>query len=528
MKITKYKEEARELLKEGVQELTNAVASTLGGAGKGVIIDTLENNLFITSDGVTVAQHFELQHSFKSMGVNLMKQVTIQANANANDGTTTSAVLGNEFIQNDAMVKGHSSILVRKGMEKAISDVKAHLQANKHVVNIDDDSLTHIATVSTRGDVELGKLIADAYRHIGKDGHIIVEEARGEESTLELINGVQMDKGYYLKTFINNTKRNVVEFENPLILLTDIPIQDPNQLMPMLTHARDTERPIVIIAPEIEEKCLLTLTTNLVSGVVKCVFIEAPEFGDKQFDLLTDISKVVGCDVMSKERNDSLMVASSLSYGECASFIANESASVFINGVATKEEIDAYIETIPKPKKADDTFYKLRIGKLSGRVAKLKIGAPTYMELQEKRFRTEDAVGSTKHALMDGYIIGGGIPLFRASLDMLDTSCVNDAERAGYNLVKESIKAPLRQILFNLYENNEDVVTVVTALEKEVYDIGYNVTTMEYENFLESGILDPIKVTLSALDAAFSIASTVLNTNAIIAITGNEKEELEF
>jgi chaperonin GroEL len=532
MKITKYDKDARVSLKAGVAKLTKAVGSTMGGAGTPVIMDSIVNAPVISKDGVTVSEFFELQDPYEQMGVNLIQEVGRLTNTISGDGTSSATVLANAFLQNDGMIASERLFEVKMGMDKAMKETLAYLKSLVIPLDVTDtETIKNIATISAGGDEEIGDLIAKAYAHTGEDGQVLIQEGRGEASYLETISGYQIDKGYFSDLFVTNKKRGTVEFDSPYILITNLPLNSPEQMVAFLSVI-PVNTPVVLIAPEASDPCILTLNTNVGKGLLQAVLIEAPEFGDKQNAILSDLAMMVGARFISVERGDAFKDVKLEDFGTCKTFVSSESSTIFIEGTATVTEVDEYTSNIAEG--ADKDFFKKRTGRLKGRLAKIFVGANSQLELRERVDRVEDAKNATRCAIEEGIVVGGGIALFRAAMSLEKKKrSLNSliygwgGEYMGYSLVREAIKAPLRQILFNLFRNNDDVNKVIEQLT-DVYnedDWGFNVRSLQFENLIDSGVIDPYKVTRTALETAYSVASTILDTDCVIAITANEKHE---
>lgn len=524
MKQILYQDEARNKLKEGVRKLTKAVASTMSASGSNCIIDTETDQAFITGDGITVAENYETDVAFESIGVSLVKKVCRHANMRAGDGTTTACVLANSFLENDYVIK--PTTIKRKaliGMKKAIEDVKRFIEENAKQVETDVE-LENIATVSARGDVEMGKLIASAFKHSGKEGQIVVEEGRNTNSSVEHITGYNIDGGYTHPAFITNTHTRTCEYKDSLIFVTDIPLLDAQDMAAVLKIAMEEERSIVLIAPEISLAAETVLVSNNMHGVVKSCFIKAPSFGEKQDAYLRDLAYLSGGVFFSSREGYELKKVDIKHLGECEKVVIAKEYSVFF-GLEGQKDVKEYC-AIMSPIE-DERFQKNRKARLEGKVSKIIVGANSDIEMREKRDRVEDAVNAAKAALEQGYIIGGGMALLYAMVRM--TNNLTDAhEKVGYELVMDSLVAPATQILFNLFRNEDAVEEMLqTLIEGNDMNIGYDVSEMEITNLYERGIIDPIKVTISALEAAFSIASEIINTDCIIAVVG-ENFDLEL
>lgn len=525
-KLVKFGEEARNELKKGVAFLNKATGSTLGASGRSAIIDSVDGFPFITADGITIAQNIDLEEPVAQIGLALARNASLTANQKAGDGSTTTICLINSMLTKDNLIKGLTPSLVKSGMEKAIQDVYNHLDEHKHEVNGKED-LHNLATISSRGDSVIGNLIAEAFEHTGKDGQVIVVDSYEGLSKVETINGYQIDKGYYSEYFINNKKRNIVEYENPLVFLTDIPLDNYIKVATLLEKYNHLGRPSIFISPEISEPVQTMLVTNTQLGKIKACFIEAPEYGLKQADVLNDLAFSIGATAVLKEKGGKLSDFEETFLGNCTKVMAQSNMAVFLSDKKSQLEDYNYVENLI-PNESDSKWIEFRKKRLTGKLGKITVGSNSMVEMKEKRDRVEDAVNAVKCALDEGYIAGGGIALFRAYLTLEAPSELNESEKAGYNLIKESLIAPLRQILFNVYESEstekdgniykfEDVIEQLKPLD---YNIGFDSKNRVICNMLESGIIDPIKVTKSALEAAYSVASTILNTNCIVAITG--------
>lgn len=525
-------EEARKRLKNGIAALADAVASTMSTAGSNAVIDTDEDAAFITGDGISVAEAFELIEPIEQIGVSMAKHICRQTNFAVQDGTTTSIVLGNEILQNDYMIKDCVRPRVEKGMRNAVKDVIAHLEKHKCSIT-EKEELINVATISARGDREMGQLIADAYTHIGEEGQIIVEEAREDKSYVEYITGYQIEKGYYNEIYVNNNKRGTSDYENPLIFITDMPIEDVKILEKILNIPYAENKPLILISPEISRTCEAVLNANYNKGSIKVCYVEAPEIGLKQELILTDLAYLTKGRFISSIKGDKLLDITLQDFGTCETFIGTKTYSGFINFPRTNEEVDEYIENMLQD--SDEEFNKKRTARLKGKLSKIYVGgAKTPIEMKEKRDRVDDACGAVKAALEEGFVVGGGLALYRASKDLKSYGETKD-EKAGYELILKSIQKPLNQILDNLFKEGE--VTgwryvfglgkkekVLKQIEKSDYNYGYDVKDLELCNFMMKGIIDPIKVTKASLNAAFSVAITILSTNVVIAVVGENRD----
>lgn len=526
--------DARKRLKNGIAALTDAVASTMSASGSNVIIDTPENQAFVTGDGISVAEAFTLIQPIEEIGVAMAKHSCRQANYTSNDGTTAAMVLTNEFLQNDYIVENMLKPRYEKGMRKALNDVLDFLKDNTYNIT-NHEELVNIATISARGDREMGQLIADAFKHTEKDGQIIVEESRDNKSSVEYITGYQIDKGYSHELYVNRIDKGLAEFENPYILITDIPIDDIKVIEKFLKIALSNNRPIIIICPELSSVCEITLKNNVIQNVIKGAHVITPDFGFNQEMYMTDLAYLTGGKFISYQKGDKLIEAKIEDLGTCKKSLITKNFSVFIDFQRTNEEVSEYIES-SLLKSEDEDFNKRRISRLKGRLSKIKVGAKTPVEMREKRDRVDDACGATKSALEEGYVVGGGLALYRASMSLQNnlSNIPCEEERAGYKLVLKSIRKPLNQILDNLFKKKQsnDILVwlkldekskIIKHIEKGKFNTGYDVKDLELCDFISKGIIDPVKVIKSSLQAAFSVSITIMSTDVVIAVVGENE-----
>lgn len=519
--IIAYKEQAREELKQGVKMLADIVGSTLGAAGRGVAIDNVISDPFVTADGVTVAMNVDIEATFPQIGISLLKNVAMNTNNVVGDGTSTSIVLANAMLNNDSLVEKRSPSLVKAGMDRAVNDIKEFL--NKKANKIEDEkSLVNIATISARGDREMGEIIAQAYSHSGVDGQIMVEDGRSKESKVQYITGYSLDAGFYHEISINNEKRKLVEYEEPLIYITDFNIYEVKDILDVLTYAANEGKPLVLIGNDISDGVMKVLVSNIVTNKLTCTYINAPEVGERQTAILRDLAFYTGGKARSSYYGDKPSDFNPEMLGTCKRFVCNNKDSVFLSEDVDKDAIQQYEKDLPEAVE-DADFHKKRLSRLRGRISKISVGATTSVEMREKRDRVEDAVNATKAALEEGYVAGGGVALTQASkfLSKKIAKIKNEDERAGYELVIKSIVAPNKKILHNLYDDNEKVEEVHKNLYNSNYPRGFDVKTQKYVNMYKAGIIDPVKVTKTALESSVSVISTILNTNGIIAVVGD-------
>lgn len=520
--ITAYGKEAREEIKSGVSMLAKIVGSTLGAAGRCVIIDNVISQPFVTADGVTVAQNLEIDATLPSLGVQLVKNVAINTNNIAGDGTSSSVVLANAMLCNDFMVEGKSPSFVTRGMERAVTNINKWLDNKARKIK-NEKELVNIATISARGDKEMGELIAKAYTHIGKEGQILVEEGRKDKSEVEYISGYALEAGYYHDAFCNNQKRKIVEYNDPIVLVTDFMFYEIKNLVKVMEYAVEKKKPLVVIGGDITEAVLRIAVQNTVQGTLSMTYIQAPDVGIRQSALLKDLAFYTGGKYLSQHLGDKPEDIGESILGTCEKFASYQESTVFINGRTPSKDVDNYRENLTKETE-DDDFHDKRKSRLSGRLCKLLVGATTSVEMREKRDRVEDAVNATKAAIEQGYVAGGGVALLTAAKELSDSSFIkSEDERAGYDLVVNSIIAPAKQILQNLFgDATEKADEILRELISKKYPMGYDVKTQKFVNMYTFGIIDPVKVTKTALQSSASVAATILNTNGVIAIIGDK------
>lgn len=526
-KLINYGSDSRDKLRAGVDALANAVKVTLGPKGRNVIIEKKFGAPQITKDGVTVAKEIELQDPFENMGAQLVKDVASKTNDVAGDGTTTATVLAQAIIGPGlkSITAGANPMDLKRGIDKAVQAVVAELKAMSEVVGKDYKKIAQVATISANNDEEIGNLIAQAMEKVSTEGVITVEEAKGTETEVKVVEGMQFDRGYLSPYFVTNPEKMEAELDKPYILIYDKKISTMKDLLPILEKVVQTGRPLLIIAEDVESEALATLVVNKLRGSLKIAAVKAPGFGDRRKAMLQDIAILTGGQVISEELGYRLEDTQLDQLGIAEKVSIDKDNTTIINGAGRKDaiagrikEIKAQIETTTSD--YDREKLQERLAKLSGGVAVLYVGAPSEVEMKEKKDRVDDALHATRAAVEEGIIPGGGVALIRASAALENLKGANEDEQTGIDIIKSALEAPLRQIAANAGVEGSIVVFNVKNGKK---DYGYNARTEKYENLLKAGVIDPTKVTRVALENAASIASMILTTECAI-VENPEKE----
>ncbi len=513
-----FSDSARNALARGVAQLTDAVKVTMGPRGRNVLIQKSYGAPIITKDGVTVAREIELKDKLEDMGAQLVKQVASNTADEAGDGTTTATVLANAIFSEGLrnITAGANPVEVKRGMDKACEAILVHLKAASKTVSGKQD-IAQIATISANSDTAIGDMIAEAMEKVGLDGVITVEEAKGISDELEVVEGMQFDRGYLSPYFITNAEKMIAEIENPWILLCDSKITSLKDLLPVLEQVQKTSRPLLIIAEDVEGEALSTLVVNKLRGVLNISAVKAPGFGDRRKAMLQDIAVLTAGTVISEVTGHTLEGATLASLGQASRIIIDKDNTVIVNGAGEESAVKARISEIKVQIEATSSEYdkeKLqeRLAKLSGGVAVIKVGAATETEMKEKKDRVDDALSATKAAVEEGIIIGGGAALVRAAAKVkLDLS---GDQKIGCEIILRAVKAPMKQIAQNAGYDTGVVVNAVESATNE--NIGFNAATGEYVDMFEAGIIDPLKVARVALINATSVSSMLLTTEAAI------------
>ena len=524
-KEIKYNAEARELLKEGVDALADAVKVTLGPKGRNVIIDRKFGTPHITKDGVTVAKEVELEEPFANMGAQIVKEVASKTNDDAGDGTTTATVLAQSIIGVGIknVTAGANPMDLKRGIDKAVAAVVENLRKQSQKVGDHIEKIEQVATISANNDNTIGSLIAEAMSKVNKEGVITVEEAKGTETTVEVVEGMQFDRGYISAYFVTDTEKMEAQLDKPLILITDKKISTMKEIMGVLEPVAQNGRALVIIAEDVDGEALSSLVVNKLRGTLKIAAVKAPGFGDRRKEMLEDIATLTGGTYITEDKGYRLEDVKLEMLGTADKVTINKENTTIVDGAGRKDAIKARVNQIRKQIETTTSDYdreKLqeRLAKLAGGVAVLYVGAATEVEMKEKKDRVEDALAATRAAVEEGIIPGGGVAYIRAisALDKLKGE--NDDETTGIAIVKRAIEEPLRQIVANA--GGEGSV-VVNKVREGKGAFGYNARSDRYEDMLEAGIHDPTKVARVALENAASIASMFLTTECVLA----EKKE---
>ena len=522
-KIIKFNEDARKSLEVGVDTLADAVKITLGPKGRNVVLDRGFGAPMITNDGVTIAKEIELKDPIENLGAQIVKEVATKSNDVAGDGTTTATVLAQASIKEGLkmVASGANPVFIRRGMEVASKKVIEELTKRAKKVESNEE-IAQVGAISA-GDVEIGQLIAQAMEKVGESGVITVEEARSLDTTLEVVEGMQFDNGYLSPYMVSDSERMVVEMDNPFILITDKKIANMKELLPVLEKTVETGRPMLIIAEDVEGEALATLVVNKLRGTLNVAAVKAPAFGDRRKAMLQDIAILTGGEVISEEKGIKLENADINLLGQAKKVRITKDNTVIVDGLGAKEEIQARVGQIKNAIAETTSDYdkeKLqeRLAKLSGGVAVIKVGAATETEMKERKLRIEDALNATKAAVEEGIVPGGGTILIQIAKDIEDFKLEGE-EGLGVEIVKKALSAPLRQIVINA---GIDAGVVIEKVRNSENGIGFDAAKEEYVDMVKAGIIDPAKVTRSAIQNAVSVSSVLLTTEVAV---GNEKEE---
>ena len=520
-KEIKYNTEARSLMKEGVDALANAVKVTLGPKGRNVVIDKKYGSPQITKDGVTVAKEIELEDSFANMGAQIVKEVASKTNDQAGDGTTTATVLAQSIINVGLknVAAGANPMNLKRGIDKAVESVVASLKKQSQQVGDDLSKIEQVASVSANNDVTTGKLIAEAMSKVKKEGVVTVEEGKGTETEVKVVEGMQFDRGYISAYFITNSEKMEAVLENPLVLITDKKISTMKDLMPLLEPVAQNGRSLLIIAEDIDGEALATLVVNRLRGALKIAAVKAPGFGDRRKEMLEDIAILTGGTVITEDKGIKLESATMDMLGSAEKVVIDKENTTIVNGGGEKKDIDARVGQIRKQMEITTSDYdkeKLqeRLAKLSGGVAVLYVGAASEVEMKSKKDLVEDALNATRAAIEEGFIPGGGVAYIRAIEDLKKIKTNNADEATGVAIIARAIEEPLRMIVENAGLEGS---VVVQKVREGKGDFGYNAWTDAYENLFVSGVIDPTKVARVALENAGSVAGMFLTTECALA-----------
>jgi chaperonin GroEL len=527
-KEVRFSDDARTRMLRGVNILANAVKATLGPKGRNAVLEKSFGAPTVTKDGVSVAKEIELKDKFENMGAQMVKEVASNTSDEAGDGTTTATVLAQAIVREGlrAVAAGANPMDLKRGIDKAVEVVVEELKKLSKPCK-DQKAIAQVGTISANSDESIGKTIADAMEKVGKEGVITVEEGSGLQNELEVVEGMQFDRGYLSPYFINNQANQTAELENPYILLYDKKISNVRELLPLLESIAKAGRPLLVVAEDVEGEALATLVVNTIRGIVKVAAVKAPGFGDRRKAMLQDIAILTGGQVISDEVGLSLEKAKLDDLGEAKKVIVEKENTTIIDGKGKAADIKARVEQIRKQIEDATSDYdkeKLqeRVAKLSGGVAVIKVGAATEVEMKEKKARVEDALHATRAAVEEGVVPGGGVALIRAQKAVEKLEGKNEDQNFGIRILARAIEEPLRQIVTNA---GEDAAVVLAKVKEGKGTFGYNAATGEYGDMLELGILDPTKVTRLALQNAASVAGLLLTTEVMIAEAPKEEPE---
>ncbi|MDX1955870.1 MAG: chaperonin GroEL [Chitinophagaceae bacterium] len=520
--------EARNRMKKGVDALANAVKVTLGPKGRNVVIEKKFGAPGVTKDGVTVAKEIELEDPIENMGAQMVKEVASKTADVAGDGTTTATVLAQSIITEGLknVAAGANPMDLKRGIDKAVSKVVENLQSQSQTVGSDNSKIQQVASISANNDNEIGKLIAEAMKKVGKEGVITVEEARGTETTVEVVEGMQFDRGYVSPYFVTNSEKMNAELDNPFILIYDKKISNMKDILHILEKVAQGGRPLLIISEDLEGEALATLVVNKLRGTLKVAAVKAPGFGDRRKEMLQDIAVLTKGTVISEEQGYKLENADLTYLGQASSVTIDKDNTTIVGGKGKKDDIAARVNQIKAQIEVTTSDYdkeKLqeRLAKLSGGVAVLNVGAATEVEMKEKKDRVDDALHATRAAVEEGIVPGGGIAFIRAIESLEKLKGANEDETTGIAIVKRSLEEPLRQIVANAGIEGS---IIVQKVKEGKADFGFNARTEQYENLYKAGVIDPTKVTRIALENAASIAGMMLTTECVIADKPKKEE----
>ena len=522
--------DARDQLKKGIDTLANAVKVTLGPKGRNVIIEKKFGAPHITKDGVTVAKEVELADAYQNTGAQLVKEVASKTGDDAGDGTTTATVLAQAIVAEGLknVTAGASPMDIKRGIDKAVAKVVESIKSQAEMVGDNYDKIEQVGTVSANNDPVIGKLIADAMRKVSKDGVITIEEAKGTDTTIRVVEGMQFDRGYLSAYFVTNTEKMECEMEKPYILIYDKKISNLKDFLPILEPAVQTGRPLLVIAEDVDSEALTTLVVNRLRSQLKICAVKAPGFGDRRKEMLEDIAVLTGGVVISEEKGLKLEQATIEMLGTADKVTVSKDNTTIVNGAGAKENIKERCEQIKAQiasTKSDYDKEKLqeRLAKLSGGVAVLYVGAASEVEMKEKKDRVDDALRATRAAIEEGIVAGGGVAYIRALEALEGLKGDNADETTGIDIIKRAIEEPLRQIVANA---GKEGAVVVQKVREGKADFGYNARTDVYENLHAAGVVDPAKVTRVALENAASIAGMFLTTECVIVEKKEDKPEM--
>jgi len=527
-KEVRFSDDARQRMLRGVNILANAVKATLGPKGRNAVLEKSFGAPTVTKDGVSVAKEIELKDKFENMGAQMVKEVASNTSDEAGDGTTTATVLAQAIIREGlkAVASGRNPMDIKRGIDKGVIAATEELRKLSKPCK-DSKAIAQVGTISANSDEHIGKTIADAMEKVGKEGVITVEEGSGLQNELEVVEGMQFDRGYLSPYFINNQANQSTELEKPYVLLVDKKIANIRELLPVLEGVAKAGRPLLVVAEDVEGEALATLVVNNIRGILKVAAVKAPGFGDRRKAMLADIAVLTGGNVISDEVGLSLEKATLNDLGEAKKIVVEKENTTIIDGAGKSSDIKARVESIRQQIEEATSDYdkeKLqeRVAKLSGGVAVIKVGAATEIEMKEKKARVEDALHATRAAVEEGVVPGGGVALIRAQKALEKLEGINEDQTVGIRILHRSIEEPLRQIVENA---GEDAAVILNKVKDGKGSFGYNAATGEFGDMLEAGILDPTKVTRLALQNAASVAGLLLTTEVMVAEAPKDEAE---
>ncbi|HTR29957.1 MAG TPA: chaperonin GroEL [Puia sp.] len=527
-KLINYDLDARKKLREGVDHLAKAVIITLGPRGRNVVFEKMDGSPQMSCDGVTVAKQIELEDPVEEMGVKMLRDVAVRISEAAGDGTTTATLLARSMI--DLGLKrveaGINPMEIKKGIDKAVKAVSEKLKTQAISVGTDSEKIEQVASISAGNNPEIGKLIAEAMKKAGKEGVITIEEAKGFETYVEVVEGMQFDRGYISPYFVTNGDKMTAIYENPYILLCDKKISGMKELLPLLDKVSQSNTPLLIIAEDVEGEALAVLVVNKLRGVLKIAAVKAPGYGDRRKEMLEDIAVLTGGTVIMEEKGIKLENADIPLLGRCAKLIITKDKTTIISGAGDKEKIMAAVAQIReqlKDTKSDYDKEKLqeRLAKLSGGVAVVYVGASSEIEMNVKKDIVDDALNATRAAMEEGIVPGGGVAYLRCLPDLDKLTDITEDEKVGVDIVKKALEEPLKQIVINAGLEPAEIVQKVKSGEG---DFGFNAKTEQFEKLLETGIIDPVKVSRLALEYAASVSGMFITTECVIVKKPEKKE----
>jgi chaperonin GroEL len=520
-KEVKFSVEARDKMLRGVDILANAVKVTLGPKGRNVVIDKSFGAPRITKDGVTVAKEIELEDKFENMGAQMVREVASKSSDFAGDGTTTATVLAQAIVKegSKAVAAGMNPMDLKRGIDLAVEAVVEHLKANSKKVTSNDE-IAQVGTISANGDAEIGRFLADAMKKVGNEGVITIEEAKSLETELEVVEGMQFDRGYISPYFITNAEKMRVEMEDPYILISEKKLSGLQELLPLLEAIVQTGKPLVIVAEDVEGEALATLVVNKLRGGLKVVAVKAPGFGDRRKAMLQDIAILTGGQAISEDLGIKLDTVTIAMLGRAKKVMIDKENTTIVNGAGKKSEIADRVSQIKAQIEETTSDYdkeKLqeRLAKLAGGVAVIRVGGATEVEVKERKDRVDDAMHATRAAVEEGVLPGGGVALLRASEALKKVKTQNDDQKTGVEIVRKALSYPARQIALNAGEDGSVIVGKI--LENDKYGYGFDAQNGEYVNLIAKGIIDPTKVVRAAIQNAASVAGLLITTEAMVA-----------